>query len=120
MTLSRKIYLIISLLIVIAAGITVVAVLGITRLNTATSTLGIIGNINTNLANIDSYVVRRPEATLRIMTVSDPNKRASVEKEIFRPLEAKMAEELLSYERNSRMTGSAELQRRPALVKNLW
>jgi hypothetical protein len=118
--MSRKIFGVIVLLVVIAIAITAVGIVGIGRINSSAEQLGRLAARSVNLTVMDRIVQQRAAATLRIIINSNP---ALIERQIneaFLPAEKAMEVELASYITNFPENPTPEMKQRPVEAKKRW
>ncbi len=120
MSMSKKIFGVVILLVVVAIIITVVSVLGIGWINQSTEQLGRLAARSVNLTVMDRILQQRAEATLRIIINTDPALIQRNIEERFIPSERAMDAELASYAGNFPVDATEEMRQRPGEIKKRW
>ncbi len=120
MSMSRKIYSIIGLLVLVAVLITAVSVYGISRINESTEQLGRLANRSVNLNRIDRIALSRSLAAVRIIVASSPTRIKEIVDTMFLPTEREMEEELADYVSNFPENPTDEMRSHPVTIKSFW
>ncbi len=120
MSMSKKIYTIIIMLLCIAVLITGVSIYGIDRLNTNSDELGLLANRAVSLNQMDKIAQTRALAAVRIMVASTPERIAEIRQSMFLPTEREMESRLKEYVDNFSANPTEEQKQHPGRIKALW
>ena len=118
--MSKKIYLMIALLALVAIVITLVSVNAIRTLNNDAELLGFRTNRLVALLQMDTIIKNRTIGLLRIMVQEDPRRIAEIESSVFNPTLELMNTELQNYTSNTPAGAGREMQEYPVNIKKHW
>ncbi|MCD8138604.1 MAG: MCP four helix bundle domain-containing protein, partial [Planctomycetaceae bacterium] len=100
MSLSKRIYLVVGLLIVVAIVIMGVGLYSILEISSEAMALGRQGKRAVNIASVDHYLMLRRYNTLRIIQSTDPAEMRSIINGDFKGAEEGMLREAEDYQKN--------------------
>ncbi|MCD8352255.1 MAG: methyl-accepting chemotaxis protein [Planctomycetaceae bacterium] len=120
MSMSKKIYTIVIMLLFVALLITGVSIYGINRLNANSDELGLLANRSVSLNQMDKIAQTRALAAVRIMVASTPERIAEIRKSMFLPTERDMEDRLREYVANFSANPTEEQKLHPVRIKALW
>lgn len=120
MSMSKKIYCIIALLVLVSVIITGVSVYGIGQINESTKELAGVSNRSINLNRVDRIALQRALAAIRVIVATSPERIKQIQDTMFAPTERDMEAELADYVANFPDNPSDELKSRPVRIKAFW
>jgi CHASE3 domain sensor protein len=120
MSIGKKIFGVVFLLVAVALVISVVSIIGLRRLDDSTTQMEHTANRSESLVQMERIAQERVTATLRILVNTDPAEIKRVKREDFGPTEEAMVAALETYARNLPSDADAEVKRRPAKIRELW
>ncbi len=120
MSMSKKIFGVILLLVAVSVVITAVSVAGMRRINASTEQLGRLAARAVNLTVMDRILQQRGEAVLRIILNTDAAAIRKITDERFRPTEKAMEAEIADFTNHLPANPTEEMRQQPEEIKKRW
>ena len=118
--MKSKVFSVIGILILAAAAITVVSVVGIGWINDSTAALGRQAERGVQLADIDRIAQERAASFLRIIINTNPERIVVLERDFLNPTKEAFTEALSIYKDNLPPNPSPELAQSVEKLQTLW
>ena len=120
MSMSKKIFGVVALLVAVAVIISAVSITSIGNLNGSTEALAQQAERNIQLVIIDRATRKRQAATLRLIINTDPARLESIVKEQYEPTSAEYAGAVAAYKENIPENAPDEMKSRMGVIQGLW
>ena len=120
MSMSKKIFAVVALLVAVAVIISAVSIVSIGSLNENTIALAEQAERGVQMIIIDRATQKRQAATLRTIINTDPARLAAVIKDMYEPTSAEFAEAVAAYKANVPGDADEEMKSRTGILQGLW